>query len=577
MIAAVALIGYIWLAPPYIVDGDGAEFATLGTAGGVGHPTGYPAYLLWLRATAWLPAASPAHTAAIATAILAGLQLVVLHAACRAWGARPTAATFTVALYAAGPLVMRYNSEAEAFALNQLVVTAVVYLAARNAAVRGGLRVAALGLVAGIGLADHVTCVLVAPIGLLGAIRGVRESPRAAIAAAGGIAALVVGLSPYAYLFLTHENSISWNTFHTAGELVDHILRRAYGGPGAFSTRVDSHLETWANLAVFADSVLRGWCWLPALAGLVMLGVRCVRGTAGAERGDAIEPRIGWRMLALAFALAGPLLIGRFDIEPTGLALYAVRRFHLMPIVLLAPAVAAAFELAVARHQARLRPLAGAAIGVLGFATAAMIALPDLLRVRTPAVEHAVRGVLRGLPANAVVIASGDIPYFGTGYLQVACGERPDVIYIYWRSIAIHWYRDRLARRGIAIETRTDATPSVQIAEQILASGRPLFVDLSVGKVLQVFPSYPYGTLFRVLPRGQPRPSLDEVAALNRAWFAALDLHYAHPGIEDEFPTMIHDGYAATWQIIADGYAKAGKTSEAASAEKQVQQLEPWP
>ena len=580
LIAVVALIGYAWLAPPHIVDGDGAEFATLGTAGGVAHPTGYPAYLLWLRATAWLPGASPAHTTAIATAILGAIQLVVLHAACRAWGARPTAATFTVALYAAGPLVLRYNSEAEAFALNQLVVTTVIYLAARHAAFRGGLRVAALGLVAGLGIADHVTCVLVAPLGLLGAIRGVRESPRGTVAAAGGIAALIVGLSPYAYLFLTDENAVSWNTFHTAGELIDHILRRAYGGPGAFSTRGDSHLQTWANLAAFATSLLRGWCWLPALAGLAMLGVRCVRGPAGDRGGDSAEPRIGWQMLALAFALAGPLLIARFDIEPSGLALYAIRRFHLMPIVLLAPAVAAAFELAVVRLEARLRPLAGAAIGVLGFATAAMIGVPDLLRVRTPAVEHAVRGMLQGLPANAVVIGSGDIPYFGTGYLQVACGERPDVIYIYWRSISIHWYRDRLARRGLAIETRTDpteTTPSVRIADQILASGRPLFVDLSVGNVLRVFPSYPYGTLFRVLPRGAARPSLDEVAALNRAWFAALDLHYAHPGIDDEFPTMIHDGYAATWQIIADGYAKAGKPGEAASAEQEVQKLEPWP
>lgn len=573
LVAVVALIGYVWLAPPYIVDGDGAEFATLGAAGGVAHPTGYPAYLLWLRATSWLPGASPAHTAAIATAILAAIQLVVLHAACRAWGARPTAATFTVAIYAAGPLAMRYSSQAEAFALNQLVVAAVVYLAARNAAVRGGLRVAALGLVAGIGLADHVTCVLIAPVGLLGAIRGVRESPRGLVAAAAGLAALVVGLSPYGYLFVTHDNAVSWNTFHTAGELIDHLLRRAYGGPAAFSTRGESHLELGANLAAFAISLLRGWCWLPALAGLAMLGVRCVRRRGGA----AVEPRIGWQMLALAFAIAGPLLVGRFDIEPIGLALYAIRRFHLMATVVLAPAVAAAFEVAIARREAQLRPGIAAAIGALGFVTAAMLALPDLLRVRTPAVDHAVRGMLHGLPPNAVVIASGDIPYFGIGYLQVACGERPDVVYIYWRSIQINWYRERLARRGIAIDTRAEAAPSIRLAEQVLASGRPLFVDLSLGNILKGFPSYPYGTLFRVLPRGQARPSLDEVAAINRAWFAALDLHYPHPGIDDEFPTMIHDGYAATWQIIADGYAELGQAEQAASAEQQMQRVAPWP
>ncbi|HEX7843826.1 MAG TPA: DUF2723 domain-containing protein, partial [Kofleriaceae bacterium] len=266
LVALAALIAYVWLAPTWIVDPDSAEFATLGAAGGVAHPTGYPAYLLWLRATSWLPGATAAHTAAIATAILAAIQLVVLHAACRAWGARPTAATFAVAIYAAGPLVMRYSSQAEVFALNQLVVATVLYLAARGGPLRGGLRIAALGLAAGVGIADHLTCVLVAPVGIVGAIRGVREARRAAAAAAGGVAALAIGLLPYAYLFLTRENAVSWNTFHDLGELIDHVLRRAYGGPGAFSPAA-GQLHIAANLAACAATVGRGWCWLPAVAG----------------------------------------------------------------------------------------------------------------------------------------------------------------------------------------------------------------------------------------------------------------------------------------------------------------------
>ncbi|HMG57549.1 MAG TPA: DUF2723 domain-containing protein, partial [Kofleriaceae bacterium] len=486
LVAVVALVAYCAIAPTWIVDGDGAEFATLGTAGGAAHPTGYPAYLIWLRATAWLPGATPAHTAAIATAILAAIQLVVLHAACRAWGARPTAATFAVALYAAGPVAMRYGSQAEVFALNQLVVAAVLYLAARGGPLRGGLRVAALGLVAGLGLADHLTCVLAAPVGVLGAIRGVREARRPALAALGGLAALGLGLAPYGYLFVTRDNAVSWNTFHTAGELIDHVLRRAYGGPGAFAPR-PGELDPAAHLRALAVTVGRGWCWLPGLAGLALLGHRSSR-FARSEPAGGGEPRIGWQMLALAFVAAGPLLAVRFDIAPTGLNLYALRRFHLMPTLLLAPAVACAFELAVARVAARLRPAIAAALAVLGFATAALVALPDLLRVRTPAVEHAVRGLLHGLPRDAVVLGSGDIPYFGTGYLQVACGERPDVIYVYWHSVTIRWYRERLARRGLPVDTAAAGAPSLRIAEQVLASGRPLFVDQSLGNILRAYP-----------------------------------------------------------------------------------------
>jgi hypothetical protein len=468
---------------------------------------------------------------------------------------------------------MRYASLAAVYTLNQLVVSAVLYLAARDAPLRGGRRVAALGLVAGLGMANHLTCVLVAPIGLLGAVRGVREAQRGLAAAAAGVAALAIGLVPYAYLFATRDNAISWNTFDTAGELFDHVLRVAYGGPGAFSPR-GGQLHIAENLAALAVSVGRGWCWLPGLAGLAMLGMRCVRGAGG-------EPRIGWRLLALSFVIAGPVLAARFDLVPTGLNLYAVRRFHLIPIVLLAPAVAIAFELAIARYEARLRPAVAAGIAVLGFATAGLAALPDLLRVRTPAVEHAVSGMLHGLPRDAVVLGTGDIPYFGLGYLQIARGERPDVVFVYWHSVTIRWYRERLARRGLIIATTAPGgakgLPSVRLAEQVLASGRPLFVDQTLGNVLAAFPSYPYGTLFRVLPRDQSRPSLDEVAAINRDWFAALDLDYPHPGFDDEYATMVHMDYAETWRILAAGYAKLGNADAAASARWRMQELGPRP
>ena len=115
------------------------------------------------------------------------------------------------------------------------------------------------------------------------------------------------------------------------------------------------------------------------------------------------------------------------------------------------------------------------------------------------------------------------------------------------------------------------------IAERILATGRPLLVDRSLGNVLAALPSYPYGTLFRVLARGQPRPPLDEVAAQNRDWFAALDLDYPRPGPGDEYPALIHEGYAATWQILAAGFAALGRRDDAASAAQLVRALGPRP
>jgi hypothetical protein len=54
-----ALVVYVAFASPHVVDGDNAEFATLGALGGGAHPSGYPLYVLWLRAWSWLPGGSP--------------------------------------------------------------------------------------------------------------------------------------------------------------------------------------------------------------------------------------------------------------------------------------------------------------------------------------------------------------------------------------------------------------------------------------------------------------------------------------------------------------------------------------
>src|SRR6185436_11667230 len=62
LIGLCALVVYVAFASPHVVDGDNAEFATLGALGGRAHPSSYPLYVLWLRAWSWLPGTTPAHT-----------------------------------------------------------------------------------------------------------------------------------------------------------------------------------------------------------------------------------------------------------------------------------------------------------------------------------------------------------------------------------------------------------------------------------------------------------------------------------------------------------------------------------
>ncbi|HTR49886.1 MAG TPA: DUF2723 domain-containing protein [Kofleriaceae bacterium] len=572
LVLAVGIL-YVWLAPAHVVDVDNAEFSTLGALGGAAHPTGYPTYVLCLRALSWLPATTPAHTAAIATALIGTASIAMLHAACRAWGARPLAATVACAFVAGSPLVMTMYTEAEVFALNGLVVATILWLAAAHGPLRGIARAAALGLVAGLGLGGHVTCVLVAPVGVLGVVRGAREArrppavtdprasaapARAAIAALAAIGGCALGLCTYAYLVVAPVHAASWGSFHGISDVVDAFLRRDYGGPGAFATR-GQDVAASTNLGALAASIGRAWLWLPALAGIAAAIERIAR-----PRGRDGEPRWGWIAWFASFVLAGPLLVLRFDIPPEGIGAFVVHRFHILPAVLLAIPVADAFGRVWPGVPSRL--MHGAALAV--FAALAGTSLGHVQRAHAPAVEWQVRDMLRSLPAFAVVIGYDDDLARGTQYLQVALGERTDVDYVQEPQLRLAWVRARVAARGLA---------TTGLVDDALAKHRPVFVQSYARDVLATHPSYPYGILVRVLARGEHAPSLDEVVAMNRALYEHLELPYARPSVDDEIPAAIHERYAATWLTLAQALDARGRAADADDARAMATAIGPVP
>jgi hypothetical protein len=140
------------------------------------------------------------------------------------------------------------------------------------------------------------------------------------------------------------------------------------------------------------------------------------------------------------------------------------------------------------------------------------------------------------------------------------------------------WYRARLARRGLAVDPYAEsmaAPPSVRVAEQIHAAGRPLFVDLFASNIVKEYATYPHGVLLRVLPPGTPQLSLDEIIALNHDVYSRFELDYPRPGLHDGYPTGIHTRYASTWGILAKALSDAGQKREAQDAMEIAKSLAP--
>jgi hypothetical protein len=538
---------YVWLAPAHVVDGDNAEFSLLGATGGAAHPSGYPLYVLYLRAMRWLPGSSPAHTAALATAVLAALSIVVLHAAARAWGARPVAASLACAIFAGAPVILGMYTEAEVFALNGLVVGGVLCLAAKGGPLTGYARAGALGLVAGLGLSNHLTCALVGPIGLLGLARGAREARRPPLALALAAGGFVLGLTPYLYLLVERVHEGTWGNQKSLSDVVGMFLRREYGGPGAFAGN-NEQVAAIDSLGALVWTLARTWWFVPPIAGLVFAVLRIVR-----PRIDG-ETRIAWACWLTSFVVAGPLLVTRFDVPPEGVGRYVVARFHILPALLLAIPIAGALTPLVTRMRTAAL---GHGLAFALFAGAAGTSLQHVLHVHAPAVEDQALSMLRALPEHAVVIGMDDDLAAGTLYAQEVLHVRPDVDYVHRPQFGSDWYRDRLRARGFKLD---------DLIDDLHAKGRPVFVQGSEKDVLAQLPHYRWFILFRVLPRDQPVPSLDEVIAINKAVYEKLVIDYERPGMDDEWATVIHNRYARTWRALGGELMAAGREADAHAA-----------
>jgi hypothetical protein len=290
------------------------------------------------------------------------------------------------------------------------------------------------------------------------------------------------------------------------------------------------------------------WLWLPLVAALVALAIRARRSPDGATW--------GWRMLALSWLLAGPLLVLRFDVEPVAYARYVIERFHLMPALLLVVPAAIAVDWIVVQLERTkpVQPVVVTGIAVVTHLALAFVALPRLAQQRSPALERTMENLLTSMPANAVVLANGgDPPHNVVTYLQLARGVRPDVTVVKWRLVTADWYRARLVPRGLTFEASDK--PSLDIVAKLVAAGRPVFVDLEMGNVLDKYQTYPFGIVFRVVPPTESRPSIQQVFALNKKFLENARIDYPTPGPDDAFATIYHRQYVLAWTVIGKALA----------------------
>lgn len=549
-----------------VQGGDAAELAAVGASGGVPHPPGYPLFVLWCRGWQWLPAASPGHRVALATAILGAVAIYLVDRSARAWGARALGAGIASILFAVAPLTWRLSTEPEVFILNAVLALALLVVAAPEPWEREERRAIALALLAGLGISNHHTIVLLAPIGLFAWATAVRRTPRRALAIAGSAGALALGLLPYAYLYAAAKSSCAWGDTSSLSGLLHHFLRRDYGTTQLASSKAEA--EPLRQIAWLGWSFVESGIALVVLPALVLWRKRA---------------RAAHYALLASLLLAGPIFVSRFNLPPRGLMATVVVRFHLLPLALGCVLGAPAIDAVAAQLDQRLvRRLVAAGVFLALLGRAAFSAL-EVTAQHRPTTERYLRNALGSVPDNSIVIASGDDVVGGFEYMQCALGTRRDVVVVSPELMLSAAYGRRIeAKLGVPIahgekmpgedQVTLDGT---RLLKELIATGRPVFLTAwFIPSLRRSFPSYPIGPLIRVPADPREVPSPHALYDENVALFSRLEL--------DETPPFAHTwagvrypDYARPWSVLADAFEAEGQQELATRCRARATSLTP--
>lgn len=577
LIAAGAMSAglYMSTACSFLLGGDAGEFAALGTSGGVAHPPGYPLYLLWMRALSWLPAQNPAHRTSLATAILGGAAVAAFAWACLRWGVRKHLAYALALLFALSPLFWKLATQPEVFALNTLLALMLV----GGAAPTKTWPTWALGLLAGLGLSNQHTIVLLAPLGVAAAIHQIRASNSRWLALATGVLGLLLGLLPYTYLVYYARTTptaeaCSWGSPSDFGSLLQHFLRTNYG-----TTRLaisDAKPEPLLQLAFLGRDLALHLATIPVIA----LGVAVALWAKTKQMG----PPNRWVLfLAASFIASGPLFASISNLAPRGLTLHIVERFHLLPSALALLLSALALErLAAAQPKESRVPALLAALLVVSGVTRGVMSWDEVSEAHRPTTDYYLRNVLQMAPPNTVLVSAGDDIFGASLYKRCALRVRPDVEIVNPRLLLGSWYPEQVsARLGLPVLRGTTppggTLPALSLPallEQLASAGHPVFVNDAKSAAGNKLFSYPVGPLIRILLDPKEIPSPDDLFALNERIFTTLAFEPTPPELGTWAGARMAD-YARPYLTLGEAFATQGNEAKAAYCRQKANEFMP--
>jgi hypothetical protein len=432
----LALLVYLVTLHPDIAGGDSGELIGAVGGGGVIHPPGYPAYSLLGQVFAHLPFGNLAWRLNLMSAVCDAGAAAILYLATFVATRSRGGALAAAALFAFSPGIWRYAVCAEVFALNNLLVALLFYLALAYEETREPRFAVSGAFVLGLGLSNHHT-VLFTAVPLAAWVLWVGGGHLLDRRTLGLLVlALAAGLLPYLYLPLAaaRHAPVTWGAANTWSGFWTHVLRREYGtfqlAPTGVAGPGPTGMET---LAAWADDALEEVGWVGVLLALSGLSATVRDRMPSSKEPDGPKAPL----VAIAPVLLSVGVMVTLGNLPVGDSLHRgiVARFWQQPTIFLCFWCGVGLAAASLRLGRRFE-WAGAVVIALGALTLRFRAMDrsGSTLVRQYGVEY-----LRAAPPGALLFTKGDLITNTVRYLQLADGMRPDVRVVDQELLGMAW------------------------------------------------------------------------------------------------------------------------------------------
>ena len=202
------------------------------------------------------------------------------------------AGVLTGGLFAFSTRVWAYATVAEVFALNNLLLAALLATLAVAGRRPSSRHVAIASALLGLGIANHHTSIFISvPIVAWLLLAAWRADARPLALVRTAAAGALLGLLPYAYLPLAAAGraAVSWGDTATLAGFVRHVTRAEYGTFQLASTHVGGATSAADHVLAYVRDVLPQTLWLGAPLAIVGAGAGLVDRRLRGRRGRVLD------------------------------------------------------------------------------------------------------------------------------------------------------------------------------------------------------------------------------------------------------------------------------------------------